>query len=317
LIIFDDVEPDEAQYSAYQAAKRLGTIIDAVLPMNFEATVVFVGTVTMAGGITHQLVKVATSREKPEQWILDEDIIVHYYEPILTLADGSQKSIWPEKWSLDYLLRHEHERSFAKNFKNQPISSEGEYWSEDDFRYARMTGVTKTLISIDGAVTTKKTSDYTGIANIAYRPGRAGVGAVPRVLPKCSVQDAQQVRLTGEPLRKKVLSMISASPTPVTLILVEVNQGGELWHSVLHDMPVKVEVIVNSINKEVRASRLLNWYQRFYVDHRQKLPALEEQMLAYPDVLHDDMLDAVASGVAYFAKTKKKKSARVSNQSYM
>lgn len=317
LIIFDDVEPDEANYSAYQAGKRLGTLVDAILPMNFQATVIFVGTVTMAGGITHQLVKSVQTREAPEEWITDENIKVHYYAPILHDDDGHEISIWPEKWSIAYLQRHRNERSFAKNFLNLPVSTDGEYWTDPDFHYGPMTGITKTIISVDGAVTTKKSSDFTGLANIAYRPGRRGQGVVEAVLPKCLVQDAQQVKLTNEPLRRKILTMISQSPTPVTEILVEVNQGGELWMSVLHDMPCKVTVLVNSINKEVRASRLLVWYQRYYVQHLKKLPALEEQMKAYPGVLHDDMLDAVATGVAYFAVSKKPLRAKARSLSYI
>lgn len=317
LIIFDDVEPDEANYSAYQAGKRLGTLVEAILPMNFQATVIFVGTVTMAGGITHQLVRAVQTKEKPEQWIVDEAVVVHYYAPILFDAEGNEISIWPEKWSIKYLQAHRHERTFAKNFLNLPVSGDGEYWTKDDFRYGPITGITKTLISIDGAVTTKRTSDFTGIANIAYRPGRRGGGAVSQVLPKCVVQDCQQVKLTNEPLRRKVLSMITQSPTPVTLIIVEVNQGGELWYSVLHDMPCKVEVVVNSINKEVRASRLLSWYQRFYVQHLKPLPALESQMMSYPGVLHDDMLDAVATGVKYFASRKRPERPKAKSFSYV
>jgi hypothetical protein len=306
LIIFDDVEPDEASYSAYQAEKRRKTLVDAILPMNFQAVVIFVGTVTMEGGITHQLVKVSESREAPEPWIVDEGIKVHYYAPIIDNDDGTQRSIWPEKWPLDYLKAREHTRSYAKNFKNLPVNENGDYWTDGDFRYGPITGITKTMISIDGAVTTKKTSDFTGLANIAYRPRRRGQGAVEDVLPKCLVQDIQQVKLSGEALRRKVLTMITQSPTPVTMIYVEVNQGGDLWLSVFHDMPCKVEVVVNTINKEVRASRLLNWYQRFYVQHLRKFPALEDQMKSYPGVLHDDMIDAVGQGVAYYARSTKK-----------
>lgn len=321
LIIFDDIEPDEAQYSAYQAGKRRNTIIEAILPMNFKATVVFVGTVTMAGGITHQLVKSKMTKEPVEQWILDEDIVVHYFAPIIEDADGNRASIWPEKWPLAYLLRHEHERTFAKNFKNLPVNSDGEYWTEEDFEYGDIRGVTKTIISVDGAVTTKKTSDFTGLAVIGYRPrqrtGRPGY--LSETGPKCVVYEVVEVKLQGEALRKKVLSMITQSLRPVTMILVEVNQGGEMWNSVFHDMPVPVKVIVNSINKEVRAARLLTWYQRGYVAHIKKLHAVETQMMAYPDVLHDDMLDAVATGVTYFANRRKPKSpaSRVVSHSYL
>jgi hypothetical protein len=56
VLIFDDLEPDEARYSTALAEKRLGTFQDALLPLNIRARVVLVGTVTMPGSVTHQLV---------------------------------------------------------------------------------------------------------------------------------------------------------------------------------------------------------------------------------------------------------------------
>jgi hypothetical protein len=49
LLVLDDIEPHEAAYSAELAAKRLGTLRDAILPLNVRAHVILVGTVTMAG----------------------------------------------------------------------------------------------------------------------------------------------------------------------------------------------------------------------------------------------------------------------------
>jgi hypothetical protein len=48
LIILDDIEPAEENYSAALTAKRLATLQDTILPLNDKARVVFVGTVTRA-----------------------------------------------------------------------------------------------------------------------------------------------------------------------------------------------------------------------------------------------------------------------------
>ena len=49
MIILDDIEPDASNYSVYQAEKRKSTLINAILPLNLNARVVWSGTVTMEG----------------------------------------------------------------------------------------------------------------------------------------------------------------------------------------------------------------------------------------------------------------------------
>jgi hypothetical protein len=65
LIILDDVEPSESNYSAYLAEKRLSTIQNAILPLNEWARVVWVGTVTTDGSLIHQAVKSTQRRRCP------------------------------------------------------------------------------------------------------------------------------------------------------------------------------------------------------------------------------------------------------------
>lgn len=307
IIIFDDIEPDEANYSVYQAKKRLGTVRDAILPMNRKARVIFVGTVTMPGGIMHQFVRWGTSNRsmmdeterKELEWIEEDGINPHYFAPIVKDANGEEHSCWPEKWSIEYLQKIRHTRPFMKNFLNKPMPSDGSYWCEEDITYGDPGGYVRTVLSIDPAVTTKGKSDFTGIAVVSGS----------RTFGGCVVRECWAVKLSGAALRKRALEIIEASQetdAPITSILVEVNQGGDLWKDqVFHDMPVKVRVITQSVKKEIRAAQLLSRYQRGKVIHLKRLASLEEQMLAYPDVLHDDMIDAVGSAVANFAKPPK------------
>jgi phage terminase large subunit-like protein len=48
----------------------------------------------------------------------------------------------------------------------------------------------------------------------------------------------------------------------------------------------------------------LNFYQQGKVRHTDHFAALEEQMWSFPKVSHDDVLDAVVSGVLYFLDNK-------------
>jgi hypothetical protein len=57
LLLLDDVEKDEGNYSIHQKQDRLKTILQAIFPMNINAVVEFAGTTTMYGSIMHDLVR--------------------------------------------------------------------------------------------------------------------------------------------------------------------------------------------------------------------------------------------------------------------
>src|SRR3546814_477805 len=80
-----------------------------------------------------------------------------------------------------------------------------------------------TVLSVDGAVTNKKKSDFTGLAVVgatAHQPGD------PR--RRCEVKYAVAVKLLGAALREKVLSILEMYPE-ISLLMIEGNQGQELW----------------------------------------------------------------------------------------
>jgi phage terminase large subunit-like protein len=312
LLIFDDIEGDESNYSEPMAEKRLRTVTDAAFPLNIYAAVAMVGTVTMPASIMHQLVRAAQGAEVAD-WIADEKIQPHHYVPILTNDDGTERSAWPAKWPLEWLKEFEHTRSYQKNYLNDPMGIAGAYWTRDDFQYGSLgPEATRWMLCLDPAVTTKGTSDWTGWAVVACRPGD---GERP---PSVEVVDAGQVKLMGEPLRMWVLDKLTQYPK-IKAVRVEVNQGGELWYTVFHSMPVRLLVHTSSESKEVRFSWALDFYQTGggRVLHRQELRAAQEQMVAFPRAAHDDIADAVVSGVLYFLRTERKLTASSSASAYV
>lgn len=282
-LLFDDCEPDESNYSVYQKDKRLATVLQAVFPMNLNAVVMLVGTTTMQGSIMHDVVRQATEPDAPE-WPREENIDVHYYNAIVTDPDGSERSLWPQRWTMAFLDSIRHTVSFALNFANRPVSPGG-WWKRGDVRYGARARYDRVAMVIDGAVTTKAGSDLTGIAV-------AGLSVAER---KLFVREAVGVKHGGADLRRTVMDLIVAND--VDYVLVEANQGGDLWYTVLHDMPVRVSTFTQKEPKAVRIKRLLALYQRSggVVFHEKALPQLEAQQSGYPKILHEDVLDATAA----------------------
>ncbi len=301
MLLLDDIEGEEgAGYSAYQAKKRLTTLLDGVLPMNDRAHVRLVGTVNLPGGILDQLTKSVAEAGDAEQWIGDERFKVTYFPPLVRLDDGSQRSLWPGRWSTGYLQSIAATRSYAKNFANRPVPEDTEYWSPTDFTYGPLP-VVRQLLSVDGAVTTKRSSDFTGLSVVGWVPASAPDPA------RCVVRHAERVKLQGAALRERVFQLLDSFPE-VGAVLVETNQGGDMWREILHGLPVRLLTVHNTEPKLVRAGRLLNLYQMVppRVVHEKRLLDLEDEMVAFPKGLNDDLVDSVGNGVLRFLRPSKK-----------
>lgn len=292
LIIMDDIEPDEARYSPDLVRKRLGTVRDAILPMNIYASVALVGTVQIPGSIIHQAVRLAKGEVYDEnEWLDIERFQVHWSRAITELDNGEVESLWPEKWPLDFLLGIQGTRSYTKNYDNDPADSEAPWWRRDDVVYEEfeLDDMERRVLFVDGAVTEKPTSDYTGLAVVGLDPRER----------RFYVCDATEIRLTGEPRRQVILDLIQR--WQVRYVMVEANQGGDLWYTELHGLPVRVVTFTNSEKKEVRLRRLLAMYQKIGnpVRHLERLALYERRLFAYPHVEHDDVIDAVAAAVEH------------------
>lgn len=317
LILFDDIEPSESNYSTYEAKKRLNTLQQSHFYLNTFATVAIVGTTTMPDSIIDQIRKVGDYREayegpeelfretlEPElRWVVDEGITSHYWPAILE-EYGEERSLWPEVWPMEQLNADRHTRSFAMNMMNRPISTEGGYWSEEDIDIdeAEYQGIT--VIAVDPAVVTAKRNDDTGIAVLSR-----GVDGV------VYVRHADGVKLSSEALAAHITSLVQLYKAGV--VYVESNQGGDLWKQIFKEVPARVILHRHNAgnSKEHRAGQAFDLYKKGRVKHVAHFPKLEEQMLIFPKGRHDDVLDAVVNGVLVMAK--KQKRVQVKQTKYM
>jgi predicted phage terminase large subunit-like protein len=253
---------------------------------------IIVGTTTMPNSMMDQLRKHVQGDNGPElKWITDQNVDVHYYPAIMTAEDGSERSVWPEKWSLEWMQSQRHLRDFAKNYMNKPVNTDGSFWIYEDIIIEELEEYGNTIISIDPAVTKNKVSDYTGIA-VLSRGDNDNV----------YVRDAFQLKVSPSELSDRVAALVDIYDPGV--IYVETNQGGDLWQDVFKNIPVKYRSIRQHVSKQVRAGKALNYYQQGKVRHTSHFPTLEEQMYSFPKVSHDDVLDAMVSGVLYFLENK-------------
>ncbi len=289
LIAIDDAEKSESQYSPTRVAQRLETIRKDILQLELTARVIFVGTTTRVDSIIHQLVKSVRGLEETEPWIKDLKFHVHDLPALVTDPDGVQRSSWPSRWNTQWLLDNVHRDDVAQELMNEPNTLSPTGWRKDSFHYESCELYTsdRKILVIDGAVTTKSVSDETGLA----------VVSATKATKRCHIHEAIGVRLSGEPLRQKVLDMLVAHPD-ISLVVVEANQGGDLWKSVLHDMPVRIHLLHNKEPKEVRLRRLKSHFERgnSSVWMTKRLPQFETQAMAWPQSRHDDIIDAVSTG---------------------
>jgi phage terminase large subunit-like protein len=323
LILFDDVEPDESNYSDYQKVQRLSTIINAVFPMNLNAAVVFSGTVVMAGSIMHDLVRTVTEEQEAEDeswpdWVYEEGISVHYYPALSWDGDGNAISIWPQMWSTEWMLSGEpipvyRTASFQLNFQNNPRGREDGWWTEELFIHESLgEDATRWILQIDPAVTDKKLSDYTGLVVGGFAPARRNRPA------RLEVAYADRVKLVGEAFRRRILKILEWYPQ-IRAIRIESNIGGEMWRQTLRNMPVPIYVARSTATKESRIARALDWYQRpgKRVVHSGVTHKLENDLIAFPSIKHDDLVDCLALMVLFFMEPERKQRVGVRTNSYI
>jgi phage terminase large subunit-like protein len=315
LIIVDDIEPHEEAYSARLAEKRLATLREAIFPLNVKAHVIIVGTVTMHGSIVHQIVKRRAGQDADDlyAWVDEEKIRARHWLPIITGDDGERRSIWPTKWPLTYLESIEHTRQYAKNYANDPLGADGDYWQMGDFRRLAFDDVDPLVeyevISVDPAVTSNDSSDFTAISAVGFAPKTK----------QCVVYEARAVKLPADQIRLRVIGFAERALMRGhhVLVIIETNQGGDLWATrVLHNLPFKVKAYSVSAPKPVRATDALDHYQRGRVAHAAGLGDVEGQMVAFPRAPYDDLVDSTGAGVRYFLSKKRRPRAGVESVAY-
>ena len=290
LIIGDDMEPPEADYGPETKDDQVSRLVNAVLPMNTRAAVALTGTTVTNGSMMHDVVLTSLGQRAGE-WITDEGFAPHYYPAIITDADGTERSLWPRRWPLAELQAKRGTRSYALNYDNNPSpAGAATYWTGESIQYDSRVPVVRRLLYIDPATTTKASSDYTAMVMV-------GVDATGH---RVVIEHAAAGHWDGTEIREQIWMLKRAQPQTLGEVLLETNQGGEGWRRLIAPLPpgMTLREVHSSEAKDLRIRLAAEDYRRFAVVHAHALPALEAQMLAYPRVRNDDLVDALAGALA-------------------
>lgn len=297
LIVCDDVSRGEGTGSVYQSRQRLEVLIGTVLPLNTNAPVAYLCTNHFIGSIEDNLLKsLSSDSEEHEPWVAEENFEVFWLKPIVERSDGTLRSIWPERWTLEFLLSERHKRSYKKDMENLPVPlGSGEWFDESDFIIEQIPSVSKYVLSIDPGISEK--GDATGISVLGFS----------FAVKKAVVYEAFPLRLKATELKKRVFDLISAYPD-ISDVVYEATQGGEaLFYATYgYDFStvtgIKVHFIHPNKSKLERAEILLTRYRKRQIVHDKKLPAYSAECMTLPFYSHSpNMVDSVGQGVEFLA----------------
>lgn len=304
LLVLDDISRGEGVGSVYQAQQRLEVVIGTVLPLNVNAPVVFTCTNHFVGSLEDDLVKSVGG--EAAQWVKDEKFEVFWLHPIVSREDGSLRSIWPERWSLEYLLAERHTRSYKRDMENLPVPlTEGDWFSEELFVVDDIEPVSSVVVSVDPGIS--QNGDATGLSVVGFSQTHR----------KAIVFEAIPVHLRSVALKSKIVQLIEQYPG-VKAIVWEASQGGEnLAVATLgEDFPLPIHFYYPKKSKLERAELLLHRYYKKQVVHARELPAYTAEALSLPKYPKSpNLVDSVGQAVEHLGYRRKSTSLSVSKRS--
>ena len=309
LIVVDDPDPGEEDFTPAGKAKSLGRLTNDVLPMGSRrAAVVLTGTPTSAGSLMHDVVRAVRGMpgalDDRGAWVHAERFAPHWFPALVDAGTRRERSAWPTHWPTDELreMRRASPRVFALQYMCDPDDPAAAQWWTDDprtsvFRIDRRFAADWRILSIDGAVTSKRTdADHSALVLLAVGPGS---GASRKVC----VEYAAAGSWSRVELKERVHKLAEAYPKTLSTLVVETNNGGELWEEALTPPPdgVTIEPFTAAGTKRHRIESLYDRYADGTVWHSAPHPALEGQMTTWKPhrTGHgiDDLIDATGAAV--------------------
>jgi phage terminase large subunit-like protein len=311
LIICDDIEDLDESMSDREKRKLILDITAGVIPMSSPQAVIGIfGTTTSYGSVIHDVAEHARGRTRVD-WLANNEITPRLFPGIRIDPDtGEETSLWPERWALtethlgEWLRRTPDGKTpdeFKRNFLLDPTpfgDDAGSFWRPELIVHRdpiHVPGILEHVLYLDVAVTVGRNADETAAVIVGRHPGRL----------HATVEYAEAWKLGPEEIHQRVHNLVRNHPT-VRTVIVENNQGGDLWRGVIsprydplpRDVALDTEHVRGS--KRDRVVTALQYYEQGRVFHAAEFTDLERQMIMFPSSkARDDLVDALTGALRW------------------
>jgi predicted phage terminase large subunit-like protein len=215
-------------------------------------------------------------------------------EQAVIKEETGERALWEEKFSLELLKKKREEAGpaiFNTQYQNDISLMEGKIFRPEWISYSAPKDFIRKYQGIDLAIGTADHNDY--FAHVTV--GEAADGTL-------QVTGAYKNRLSFEEQFRAVVSLFSRHNTrnsPVTIVGIESNAyQAAMVQRVLTTTSLPVKSIHQTKDKVTRAMRLQGKVQAGLLTFPESgMSDLIEEMLAFPDGEHDDLVDALEMAV--------------------
>lgn len=192
--------------------------------------------------------------------------------------------LWPQRYALEDLERIRQtigEREFIALYQQRPAPLEGALFRRDWIARAKAPrSGTRIAMGVDLALSTKTSADYTAVVIMA----RDEFG-------KLYVLDAVRERVDF-PGALRLIRLMADKWNPKAIAIEQVAYQAVVVQELLRQTTLPIKGVTPDKDKVTRAQPLALRYEQGLVFHEDLPSWFEDELLAFPQGLHDDAVDA-------------------------
>jgi len=220
-----------------------------------------------------------------------------YTSKLYTAINAEGNALWPAKWSLSKLADKKKQIgsiAFQSEFMNQPLNLETKIFKEDWLKYYNPNDISKvgtefyvrdeklTLFGgIDPAISQSSKADYFAFITLGITKNK-----------DIYILEAFKERLNFTSQVRTILS--KADKYNHNEIAIEENgYQSSLKEQLLSQELLRIKPVKNKKDKYSRIISLSTYFENGKIYMQKNMQNLIEELLYYPEVAHDDLLDAL------------------------
>lgn len=301
LIIGDDMEDDELVKNPMRRGELQQLFDEALVPAGEKGLCQFI----VVGTVLHDdcLLSKLVSKDYYPEW----------YKLFYKARRDNHTSLWPEKWTVEYLDQMEKDKPtvFAKEMQNDPVAGRNARFRREDFRYYRIENKEYVLLSEFGEVVARgRLSDCVpAIAcDLAWKEKRESDACV--IMPGYLTPGAEiliEDYITEKGLKpdqianhlflmEERMRNITGQIVPIGFekaMLENVTQWFLKQEMRRRNKYLMTKELIWDTDKITRIeTRLVPRYSQHVIYHKKGMGNLEHQLERHPYGTHDDLVDA-------------------------